>query len=132
MFLKILTVYALITQCIVCGADVSENDTQQSAPNGTNCKELNDIFIDRSNDFFKCVLDNNENATFCEDCIEQYANVTVAFHDLMTRNETQHKLKPDPCRARFVDANQLDLVETYFGQTKRLWDMGDCSGKIHF
>lgn len=119
MFLKILALSILITNCIVCGAE-------ETAKTG-NCKELNDKFIKTSHHFVKCVLDHNENATFCEDCIEQYANVTVAFNDLMIQNETDHKAKQGPCRSHYIDANQLDLVETYFGHTKRLWEIGDCS-----
>lgn len=129
MFLLALAI--LFTCSTVCEAAV-DNDSPQLLSIGPNCKELNDKFGDANNAFVQCVLNHNENATFCEDCFKKYAQLTVAFHNLTTGNETDHsKHKGSPCRSRYVDANQLDLVETVYAHSKRLWDIGDCSGKIY-
>lgn len=124
MFLSILTL--LFIAYIVDGTDEFEKYTNPP------CKQLNDLFIKKSHDFTHCVLTNNENATYCEDCVEDYASVWMAFNDLMTSNETDHTEKQGSCRSRYIDANQLNLVETVLGHSKQLWTIGDCSGEISF
>lgn len=122
MFLKILVLAILFTGCFADGTDEVEKDSQQ-------CNELNDHFAKVNAIFVRCVLDNNEHALFCEDCISEYAATLAIFNELMTANETRDGT---PCRSRFVDINQLDLLETIFGYSKRLWEIGDCSGEILF
>lgn len=122
MFLKILVLALLSTTYLTVGTDELEKDPQK------NCDELNNAFIKGSHEFTKCVLKNNENATFCEECVEEYANVLKTFNDLITSNETEHK-EHQPCRDRYVDANQLGLVETVLAHSKQLWMIGDCSGE---
>lgn len=131
MFLKFLTLAALCTGGFVDGADDIDKDSQQISTIIPNCKQLNDLFNKANNKFQECILTHNENATFCEECIDSYADTLVAFDNLMTQNETDHHKEVKPCRSRFVDANQLDLVETIMGYSKRLWEIGDCSGEFN-
>lgn len=119
MFLKILALAILFTGCFADGTDEIEKGSQQ-------CDELNAHFGNANAGFVQCVLDNNEHALFCEDCISQYARTLVAFNNLMAGNESA---RGKQCRSRFVDINQLDLLEKIFGYSKRLWEIGDCSGK---
>lgn len=118
MFLKFLALTVLFfSDCF--GDEVDESQ---------HCNQLNDAFGNKNAVFVKCVLDNNEHAIFCEDCISPYVEMLAAFNKLMSENETSHNGRP--CRSRFVDINQLDLLETIFGYSKRLWEIGDCSGEI--
>lgn len=126
MFLRILSLAVLLSGCFVDATD--ETDEIEKTPD---CRELNDIFSKRNQQFVACVLRNNENATFCEDCVEQYANASIAYNNLLTLNETDKNTDHLPCRIRFVDANQLNLVESVHGYSKRLWEIGDCSGEIY-
>lgn len=124
MLVKILSFAILLTGCFV--------DATDEATKNQNCKELNDIFIKVNHKFVACVLEHNEHATFCEDCVVQYANTTRAYNDLLTLSETDKNAPiQGPCRSRFVDANQLNLVDRAFEHTKRLWDTGDCSGEVY-
>lgn len=125
-FLKLFSLAIVLTGCFADATD--ETDEIEKTPD---CRELNDLFIKKNSDFVKCVLRHNENATYCEDCIQFYAFALTAYNNLMTLNETDKNSDFLPCRLRFVDANQLNLVETVYGYSKRLWGIGDCSGKIN-
>lgn len=124
MFLKLLALTVLFTGCFGDGFDefAKKNDSQQ-------CDELNNGFGKKNAKFVECVLKHNEKATFCEDCIHDYSNVMIAFDNLMTGNETSNG---PSCRSRFVDINQLGLVEKIFDYSKRLWEIGDCSGELFY
>lgn len=123
MFLQILSLAVLLTGCFADATDEVEIIK-------TNCEQLNNKTISKNTEFVRCVLENNEHATFCEDCVMEYGHALSAYKDLIDINETDTKDK-QPCRFRFIDANQLNLVETVVGYSKRLWELGDCSGEIH-
>lgn len=90
-----------------------------------NCKGLNGNFSTSSHIFTNCVLEHNEEATFCLDCIIDYKIFRAKYNDLVTGNDTTGS-----CRSRFIDNNQLDIVESVYANTKRLWDSGFCSGEF--
>lgn len=111
----------------LCDDELDDSDPK---PKHKNCEELNSKFIQTNNNFTSCVLRFNENATYCIYCIEEYNQTLTAFDHLMhgeEHHENEHKATVT-CRSRFIDNNQLDLVENVLAYSKHLWEIGFCSG----
>lgn len=124
MWFKIVILVVLFTGCLCV-------DSKDVDLGGHYCEELNVHFAAAINNFQQCVLYNNENATFCLQCVGEYGVVLSRFSDLMSG--TEHSNVPPAnrtsCRSRFVDINQLNIVEDAFANVNRLWGEGVCSGK---
>lgn len=88
------------------------------------CTYLNNQFIN-ANNLLQCVLQHSENATFCLECPKNYSGFLSTFNDLIQGNDSISDY-----RLRFIDNNQLDIVESAYGYSKLLWNAGFCSGKI--
>lgn len=88
------------------------------------CITLNHLFTQNNSAFVQCVLDHNEKATFCADCEAHFRLSMISFNDLVNGIDNDNTT----CRSRFIDINQLNLVETIHENTKHLWDIGYCSG----
>lgn len=94
----------------------------------TNCDTLNKSFGTKSGLFMECVLENNEKATFCLNCALDYSIFLTSYNAFINGHDAEPK--NTSCRSRFVDINQIDIVEGIYADTKRLWDSGFCSGEI--
>lgn len=94
----------------------------------TNCVALNVEFSEANRELVSCVLKHNEDGTFCEDCAPQYA-IFISKYNLLVGSETD--ADGTTCRSRFVDNNQLSLVETIYANAKHIWEIGSCSGKTN-
>lgn len=91
------------------------------------CDALNTAFGRLNGLFIQCTNHHNKIATYCIDCLPQYSDLTVTYHDLTA---DQH---PDniTCRPEYVDVNRLNLVETLMSNSKHVWDMAYCSGLLN-
>lgn len=91
-----------------------------------NCKAINNEFAHATGEFVQCVMKNNEDASFCLNCVQQYSNSSILYNALIDGIGSSDNIT---CRSRFVDNNQLNLVETLHQNTQRFWDIGFCSGE---
>lgn len=91
------------------------------------CVKLNNEFADYNVKYLECVLKHNEKGTFCEDCLKFYKNLTVSYTNLTNGYETINNTEIQ-CRSRFVDNNQLSLVDTIYTNSKHIWEISFCSG----
>lgn len=124
MLLKIL-VFAFLSLGYVSFANISTPSTKP--PHISHCEHLNNIFAESSNQFLSCALKHNEIATYCLNCTAEYSQFLISYDALVKGNDTH-----GDCRSRFIDNNQLDIVESIYENAKRLWDSGLCSGEINF
>lgn len=94
---------------------------QETILESNQCKTLRNEFTTSNNLFLECVMKNNENATFCLTCANQYWDTLSAYNEFL--NHTS-------CRSRFFENNQLNLVEMLLTSTKHVWDVGFCAGNF--
>lgn len=130
MLLKIIFLAIFFTGCF-CDDEPDDSYLKpKPKPEHPNCNTLNNKFITANFNFTRCVLRHNEEATFCTDCVRDYANILEAFNNLATGSEP---IDNDPritikCRDLFIDNNQLNIVEDILSSSKHLWESGFCSG----
>lgn len=124
-----LLVFVLLFTGYLC-VDFQDNGSSKSEDH---CDKLNRDFVTYTEGFLHCLLNNNEDAIFCLSCEEAYGAVLGSFNGLMSGTEPSKKSpnKTVSCRSRFVDINQLNIVEGTFAYMDHLWNEGVCSGK-HF
>lgn len=101
----------------------------ESGVKETYCEHLNGQFSFTNGKFMDCVLKHNEDGIFCEYCAERYANFTSKYNNLVG-SDTDAK-DGTTCRSRFVDNNQLSLVDSIYANAKHIWEIGSCSGKTN-
>lgn len=98
-------------------------------PHKKNCESLNGEFSEANRLFVNCVLKHNEDGTFCEECAEHYADFISKYNNLVgSATDADNKTT---CRSRFVDNNQLSLVDSIYANAKHIWEIGSCSGKTN-
>lgn len=99
----------------------------ESSTDKSDCKALNNKFVQNNTEYLDCVLHNNEKGTFCEDCLQVYKSLTDSYTNLINGHEMANKTEKQ-CRSRFVDNNQLSLVDTVYANSKHIWELSSCSG----
>ncbi|XP_055317273.1 uncharacterized protein LOC129576348 [Sitodiplosis mosellana] len=121
MLLKVV-VFVLLS--MACLADI-EMIKKKHKPKHKDCDHLKTKLTLANNDFLRCVMDYNQNATFCLECKEFYTRTFHNYELMLNSYDTIESNKT--CRELFVDNNQLNLVELLFSNAKKFWDHGFCS-----
>lgn len=99
----------------------------ESSTDKSDCLKFNNRFVQNNTEYLECVLHNNEKGTFCEDCLQVYKNLTDSYTNLINGHEMEKDVEIQ-CRSRFVDNNQLSLVDTVYANSKHIWELSFCSG----
>lgn len=99
----------------------------ESSTKNSECQKLNNLFTHYNVEYLQCVLSHNEKGTFCEDCLDFYKNLTNSYTNLINGHEIVNNTEKQ-CRSRFVDNNQLGLVDTVYANSKHIWELSFCSG----
>lgn len=120
MLLKIIV---LVLLSVACLANLEKNKPHKPKHD---CEHVKNNLTNANNNFLRCVMNYNVNATFCLDCRSDYNETFYHYEKLMDSMDTKTN---KTCREIYVDNNQLNVVEMIFSNAKKMWDHGFCSGK---
>ncbi|XP_077977175.1 osteopetrosis-associated transmembrane protein 1-like isoform X2 [Glandiceps talaboti] len=89
-------------------------------PSKPRCKELLDTFGEVVSQFTKCAVVNSRPFNFCEDCVDEYINVTKYF-DTIEKDE-------EKCGDVLLRRDRVMLIEQMKDFAVNLWSTAHCDG----
>lgn len=124
MLLKVL----ILVIISVTGLTGMESTIISKSKSKQNCDHLLHNVTEANSHFLGCVMKHYEIATFCLDCKTYFTETYSYYEELLNSDDIENKSKS--CRERFVDSNQLNVIDMIFLNAKKIWDRGFCSGEM--